>query len=285
MGYSYCQNTSCGGFPKFINKFGLDPQYSALSTDESRFTGLCVINKNSPQQGYTKPFQHPTWDDFGTLATIIRDPQGNCYVYPLPTVNTITNDPLKQNILLRVDSESGVLAPYMEFKTGEKNKFQNPFGLMGLCYDCKNNTMYASSVYNSDRKNEKSIIYHFDPETKQVIDELPNIDAIGLYVLDINGEKKLLIGRARTSDVYSITIDSNGKFIGTPKLEFTIDDLGLRGDDKVNKFQIDPQNGDLIVFGVEFYFNLIAPSKDQAGAYRFRYNATQKKWNFISVER
>jgi len=278
------QNSKCAAIPSFTNKFGFDTKFTALSTDETSVRGLCLIDVRQKYSRSNPPFQHESWDDYGNLSTILRDPNGNCYVFGAPSVNVLYNDPLKQNTLLRVDKDSGIMAPWMEFNAGPKNTSLNPFGLLGIAYDCKTFTMYASSVYHSDRKNEKGIIYHFNPESKKILGQLADIDAIGLQVFEIGTERILLIGKARTSDVYSIKLAPDGGFVGKPKLAFTIEGLGPRGDDKVRKFHIDAKTGDLLVFGTEFYFNLIAPSQDQASTYRFRYDNAKKKWAFIKIE-
>ncbi|MCB0515830.1 MAG: hypothetical protein KDD49_07185 [Bacteroidetes bacterium] len=281
----FAQDSGCAGVPGFIEKFGFNLQTTAISTDETNVVGLCLVDVTKRYTYAQKPFQHETWDDAGYLATIVRNRDGSCYVIPVPVVNNLKNPPLLQNIIYKVDGQTGVMRKHIELPAGDKNISQNPYGLLGLTNDCDNNFFYAASVYHSDRANERGVIYSLDINTKEIIDKIENIDAMGLQVWRNNGIKKLLIGKARSSDVYSVEVSPNGKFVGQPKLEFTINNLGPRGDDRVRKFKIDPSSGDLLVFGTEFYFNLIAPSKDQSSTYRFRYNDSSQTWKFVGIEK
>lgn len=271
----------CAGIPKFITKFGFNPQSTALSTDEKNIIGFAIKDTKNPRR---PPFQHETWDDAGTMANIVRDPEGNCFSYPVPSVNTLTNPPLKQNILYRIDSNTGIMESFMELPAGAKKTAENPFGILGSTYDCHNNYLYVASVYHSDRKNERGVIYCIDVKQKKIVDKLENIDAIGLLVMTGGGLKKLLFGKARSSEVWSVDLTMDGKFAGNLASEFTLDNLGPRGDDRVRKIKFDPQTKDLLIFGTEFYYTLIAPSKDQASIYRFRLNTTNGQWQFAGIE-
>lgn len=274
------QNTACGATPDFINSYNMDQP--VLSTEELFITGLCLydqatIGKNS------KLIRYPTWDDYGHLSSIFRDPDGNAYLFPVPSVNTLYNDPLKQNILLRLDSKTGELSPYFEFPAGPKNEHINPFGILGINYNCYDQLLYVCSVYHSDRKNEKGVIYVFDPKTKKIIDKMENIDGMGLIIQITDGKKNLLIGSARTPDVWQMDLDSKGLFTGALKKVFSLEGLGPRGDDKARRLQVDTNTGDLLVYGTEFYFNLSAPAERQTSIYRYRFDKKAKKWQFIEI--
>ena len=266
--------------PDFINSYNMDQP--VLSTEELFITGLCLYDKATIGKN-VKIIRNPTWDDFGQLSTMYRDPEGNAYLFPAPSVNTLYNDPLNQNILLRLDSKTGVLSPYFEFPAGQKNGHLNPFGILGINYDCYNHLLYVSSVYHSDRKNEKGVIYIFDPKTKKIIDKMENIDGMGLIIHVIDGKKNLLIGSARTPDVWQMELDANGFFTGVSKKVFSLEGIGPRGDDKARKFQIESSTGDLLVYGTEFYFNLSAPAERQTSIYRYRFDKKAKKWLFIEI--
>lgn len=40
----------------------------------------------------------------------------------------------------------------------------------------------------------------------------------------------------------------------------------------------------MTVHGVEFYFNLTAPTEKQETVYQFKYNGAQKKWQLTGVQ-
>ncbi|MEO8406469.1 MAG: hypothetical protein ABI480_17795, partial [Chitinophagaceae bacterium] len=110
-----------------------------------------------------------------------------------------------------------------------------------------------------------------------IIDKLEGIDAIGLCVGSITGEKKLYIGSSRSSTIYTVAIDSKGEFNGKPQQEFSLDMMGPRGDDKARRIRFD-KNGVLQINGIEFNYNLTAASEKQETIYYFKYDTTTKKW-------
>jgi hypothetical protein len=156
---------------------------------------------------------------------------------------------------------------------------ENPYGVLALAYNCEANCVYASSVLGSTRKEEKGIIYCISTVDNTVIDKLTWGDAFGVGISFKEGYRKLYFGSARTSHVYSITINEDGKFIGKPVLAFSLQGLGPRGDDKAKKIRED-QQGNLIISGYEFNFNLTAPTEIQENKYLFSWNDETKKWEY-----
>jgi hypothetical protein len=98
-----------------------------------------------------------------------------------------------------------------------------------------------------------------------------------LCVGGMTGEKKLYYGSARRPVIYSILLTKAGKFDGIPKEELSLDMLGPRGDDKARRIRFD-KNGDMLIYGIEFNYNLTAPTEKQESFYRFRYYSDVKKW-------
>ena len=43
----------------------------------------------------------------------------------------------------------------------------------------------------------------------------------------------------------------------------------------------DDKNGNMIIFGIEFNYNLTAPTEKQETIYRFRYDVEEKKWVLV----
>ena len=119
-----------------------------------------------------------------------------------------------------------------------------------------------------------------DPADGKITDKLIGNDALVLCVGVFTGETRLYFGSSRTSDVFSVELTKEGKFKGHLKKEFTLDLLGPRGDDKARRIRFD-KNGDMMIYGVEFNYNLTAPTEKQETVYRFRYDETEKKWYFV----
>jgi hypothetical protein len=158
---------------------------------------------------------------------------------------------------------------------------ENPFGLMGLAYDCDTKVIYATSIAGSTREKENGRIFALDRQTYQILDTLNNIDCLGIGVVYIQGEKRLMLGKARNGAILSIGLSPEGKFVGSRRKELSLEGLGPRGDDIARKIRVLP-DGALQIQGVEFYFNLIAPTEKQETKYLFKF--MNQKWLLMKVE-
>jgi hypothetical protein len=270
--------TDCRHQPQFIKNTGLQPSRSALSTSEKRTKGLVLIElPASPTHTNRRNWQHPSWSQFGWMGPITTDEAGNTYVAPVPVINVLDNPADKQNIIYKVESNTGEMTPFVNLLTDSIATPQQPYGLLSVYYDCHGKCLYASTVAGSTREEEKGRIVVIDMNTRQVKDELINKDALGLCVGGITGEKKLYFGSARKPVIYSVTLTAAGKFSGQPQEEFSLDMQGPRGDDKARRIRFD-KNGDILIYGISFHYNLTAPTEKLETFYRFRYYDDVKKW-------
>jgi len=272
----------CKQTPAFTKNLGFDPKLSAFSTSEKKTMGLAYI-QFSPDgnPANQKIYQHPSWKSAGWLAPMVISPQGNILVAPAPVINILENQPDKQNTIYIVDGQTQEMRPLIDLPSEKKPSDQNPYGLLGLAYDCNNHLLFASSVMGSDRENEVGKIYAIDVQTNKIIDELPNIDAMGIGVNYLNQKKRVFFGKARVPEIWSVEIDEKGKFVGKPRLEISLADLGSRGDDKARKIRFLP-TGEMNVQAISFFFNLTAPSEKQEVNYRFKYDISQAKWVLVT---
>ncbi len=274
--------TPCQRQPQFLAGTGFNTKRSALSTSESKIKGLVLVQLPE-RQGDTagrKTWQHPSWKNFGWMGPVTTDELGNAYTAPIPVINILDNPPGKQNIVYKVDSKTAVMTPLADLPGADSAAKGNVFGLLGLYYDCHAKKLYASSVAGSDRLTEKGIIYLLDSENGKVLDKLTGMDAMGLCTGGVTGTKRLYFGSSRNTAVYSVQLTKSGEFKGSPQKEFSLDMLGPRGDDKARRMRFD-KNGDLLVHGVEFNYNLTAPTEKQETIYRFRYDEEGKKWEEV----
>lgn len=275
--------TSCQQQPKFIAATGLNPGRSAFTTSEKRIKGLALVQipQNIADTANRKIWQHPSWTRFGYMGSITTDENGNAYTAPFPVINVLDNPAEKQNIVYKISGVDGEMKALVDLPMNGKPGSSNTFGLLGLYYDCHGKKLYAGTVAGSTRDEENGIIYVIDPVSGKITDKLTGKDALGLCVGGITGEKRLYFGSSRTSDIYSVELSSEGKFTGAIKKEFTLDLLGPRGDDKARRIRFD-KNGNMTIFGVEFNYNLTAPTEKQETVYHFRYDEEEKKW--VTVE-
>lgn len=278
------QTNDCKAQPAFIKKLGFNVNRSALSTSESRKMGVVLVQFN--EQGDTtnggrKYYQDSSWKTAGWLGPILIDPKGNCFLAPIPVINLIDNPPAKQNIIYKIDGNTGKMNQFLSLPVKENTTFDNPYGLLGFTYLCETNTLYASTVQGSTRQNEVGILYAINAEDGKILDKIENIDVIGMGISYISGQRKLYFGSARTTNIYSIVLDKKGTFSGKPLLEFSIANLGPRGDDKARRIKFDKATGNMIVVGIEFNYNLTAPTEKQENIYTFSWNNDSQKWEYL----
>ena len=266
--------TGCQRSPQFLAGLNFG-NLAALSTSEKARPGLWIIEDDHR-------YQHPSWKTAGFLAPIERDQRGNIYVAPAPFINVLLNPPAEQNAVWRVDSRSQEMTKFVDLPRDVKLTEQNAFGTLDLAYDCETENLYVSSVFGSTRDKEQGKIYRIDLKTKQVSPLLENTDGFGLGVFNTPKGKRLFFALARRSEVWSVGLNDDGTAAsnGTKRKEASLENLGPRGDDKVRKIQFQP-DGDMLLFGIEFNFNLIAPTEKQETVYRFRYNAQNDSWTYI----
>lgn len=264
--------TGCQKSPQFIAGMNFGNR-AALSTSDKFRAGLLIVEGE-------RVYQHPSWKNAGFLAPIEQDKDGNIYVAPAPFINVLQNPPDQQNTVWRIDSRSQEMTKFLDLPYDVKITDENAFGALDLAYDCDTESLYVSSVFGSTRNDELGVIYRIDTKTKAISYVINNTDSFGLGIYGTAKGKRLFYGLARKSEIWSIVLNADGTPNGTPRRELTLENLGPRGDDKLRRITFQP-NGEMLVFGIEFNFNLIAPTEKQETVYRFRYNAERDAWEQI----
>ncbi len=262
--------TGCTKSPAFVSKLGFTNQ-AALSTSANRIKGLAIIEEGK------QIYQHESWKIAGNLAPIQLDRDGDVFVAPAPMINVLDNPFTEQNTIHKVDSNSQEMKPFAKLSTTANATEQNPYGILGLGYDCETSSLYASSVAGSTRTSEVGKIAQIDSANGTVKAVSDNIDAFGIGVFNSAKGKRLYYGLARNPEIWSIGLDDNGGFLSDAKREVSLENAGTRGDDKARKIRFTPQN-EMIASGIEFNFNLIAPTEKQETIYRFKYDSAKDSW-------
>lgn len=271
----------CRVLPKFVKAVGL-PAQVIVSTSERQIKGLVMYdpaNPPTPENPRNGVYQHESWDDAGYLGHVVTDEVGNLYTFPAPRVSLVDNPPGEQNVIYKVDTDSGEMAKWLELPAAAApNSPENPFGVLGLAYDCETGALYASSVAGSTRSREVGRIYRIDVQQVQIVSQYGDVDAFGLGVFNGSTGKRLYFGAARLPEVRSLAIDPAGNFVGEPRHDLSLAGLGPKGDDRARRILFDPQ-GNMMIRAIEFNFNLIATSEQMQNEYRFHYNPLQDSWN------
>lgn len=267
---------SCRAMPGFIKNTGLGSRV-AIDTQQQGYMGLRLVE---PQTGRT--WQHPSWDDAGHVGATTRDRQGNIYVTPTPEVSLADNPPELQNRIYRIDSQTGEMKLWLELPQVAKPSGSNPFGAMGLFYDCDTHSLYASSLAGSTPQLVQGRLYQIDVATAQVLDQVEQVDAIGVGVFNGLPHKRIYFGSARSSDVYSLPLDAKGHFINEPRHEFALATLPNGNTTSVRRFMFAKMGTayGLQVKELEFGFRLLAENNLKRRSYNFNYQAEQDVWSF-----
>ncbi|HTE10059.1 MAG TPA: hypothetical protein VK645_03800 [Chitinophagaceae bacterium] len=273
-------DNNCKLIPPFVARLGFDPKKSYFSTSEKRTMGLVLmeaVDAQNLQAGATKKYQDSSWKKAGWLAPIQLDNRGNIFTAPAPFINVLNNPAADQNTVYKIDGQTGKMAPFLQLPLPDSLTDQNPYGIIGMVYLCESGSLYISTIAGSNRNYEKGCIYQVNIATGKTEDKLTGMDVLGMGIAYTTGERRLFFGKARTSDVFSITLGKKGGFSGKPQFEFSLSGMGPRGDDKVRRIKTG-KDGSLEVYGMEFNFNLIAPMEKQETVYQFAYNEEEKKW-------
>lgn len=261
----------CRGFPSFTT----DPRYGfrggvVATTSVPDRMGLVLLD---PARG-GKGFQHPngTWDDAGWLGPVVSDGEGNIYAGPVPRTSLVDNPPAGANTLWVLQSATGVFTSYLTLEGAAPPSERNPFGVMGLSFDCDTNQLYVSSVAGSGPTSELGRLSRISVKDKAAVTVKEGVDALGLAVVKVDGQKRLLYGLARVGEVWSVALDEAGNAVGEPRQEFALGNLGGE-DDRVLRIDVDKDENALRILTVPFAFTLQARSASLQQGYLARPSA------------
>ncbi|WP_324206471.1 hypothetical protein [Sediminibacterium sp.] len=289
-GFAQREIKPCQQEPAFIRTLGYDPLWTALSTSEKTYIGISLIafEKKTGQATPTAQtpkmdiYQHPSWKTAGYLSTISFDQLGNAYTVPAPLISMLYNQTEKLNTIYKIDAINGEMNEWVNLPFAAKPSSHNPYGLLGINYDCQDHFLVVSTVAGSDRYNERGVIYMINPRNKKTIDSITNFDAMGLgFALDESRKKRLYYGSTRTGNIFSVVVNTKGKMEKkTIRKELSLEGYGPRGDDKARKIKF--SGSQLLVSGTAFNYNLQAASEKPETLYTFIWLAKEKKWGLIN---
>ena len=271
--------TSCVHRPAFVSQLNLGDQIY-IGTNLKGYTGL-TLSARQPD-GRVLVYQHPTWDDAGNLAAYVLDGEGNIYVGPAPFVSLEKNPPEEQNNIYKIDTNTGVMALFIKLPWAKPPNTANPYGVMGLAYDCDTDSLYASSVAGSTYDEELGRIFQIDLATASVVSQLDGVDAFGLSPYRGVSGKRLYFGSARNSGIRSVSLDENGAVGEDQRLEFYLLQAPGGQDERAKKIQF-PKRDEMLVKGIEFNYTLRAASDFKEHDYTYRYDPATDAWEFVRV--
>jgi hypothetical protein len=271
----------CRAMPTFVQKIGFDLSKSAFSTSERKKMGLCFVELS--ETGENKIYQHPSWKKAGYLSAMAITEKSEIFCVPTPVINTLYNKAAEQNFLYKISANSQELTKVLELPILAKANANNPYGLVGLAYDCDSKVLYASSLMGSTSEKENGVVFAIQTSDMMVIGQLTDIDVMGIGLIQKGNEKRLMLGSTRNGTIQSIALDEKGNFKEKPSYEFSLEGLGQRGDDIAKKIRM-TSDGTLTITGIQFYYNLTAPTEKPESKYIFKYIPLQQQWQLLQVQ-
>ncbi|MEZ4707399.1 MAG: hypothetical protein R3A44_09350 [Caldilineaceae bacterium] len=269
----------CFAGPRFPKGLGFEPGQSFIGASPGQYVGLFLADAT----GSGRDYQHPTWDDAGNMGAFVYDGSGNIYLTLAPFMNLHIDRLENQTKLYRVDSDSAEMTMLLDLPAAAPPNAANPFGLVGLFYDCDVNSLYVSSVAGSTAQAERGRIFQVDLKTKQVVSAIDDVDALGVGVYNGPNGKRLYYGSGRTTGIYSVALDNNGRFTGDPRLEFYLAGLPGGRNDKGARITFTAQ-GQMVVKGLDFTYTLSVERPVIYRDYSFSYNADSDAWELANIE-
>ncbi len=263
--------------PIFIRSLGLGER-PMIGTAVKGVTGFAVIEPNTGQI-----YQDSTWDDAGNLGAYAYDRDGVVYLGPAPLTSLQLNPPEKQNILQRIDTRTGKMAPWLELPAALPPS-GNPFGILGMAYDCDTNSLYVTSVAGSSPVDEVGRIFRIDLVSGTIASRYEGVDAFGIHVFNTPAGKRLYFGKARSPELHSIALDTKGGFVGTPRLEFNTTGFQQGDDRKIRRITFTNAN-QMTLKARDFNFYLEVSSERQETTYAFHYDPQNNSWVLDGITR
>lgn len=272
---------TCEHSPSLITTNNLQ-QPVALDFSQRGFTGMRLIEVR--QDGSGRVLQLPSWDDAGHLGLYAMDRDGNVYTTPVPHVSLLENPPEQQNKVYKIDSRTGDMKVFVDLPWAKPPSINNPYGALGVTYDCDTESLYVSSIAGSGRKDEVGRIFQVDIRTAEIVDIFEGIDAIGVGVFTTKSGKKLFCGSAREPDIYSIDLNPDGSFAGTPQFVLSLIEQEGGSYDKGHRIRFFKDNR-MEIKGIDFNYSLMAASDPMRNIYNFQYDETSDEWKFLEVNK
>jgi len=255
----------CSKLPSFLYKAGIKRPIIDLS--QEHYKGVAFLYGKD----FTKVLHKKQWEQFEHLGTYTIDKSGNLYLTPNPFISIKPTTFNLQKAIYKLDSKSAKLTRYMVIDEVEATA-NNPYGLISLVYDCKDGSLWVSSIDKSNYQKSKGTIYHIDIEKKEILSKYSGFDALTVNWLYTKDKRYIIAGSARDNGVYIFAL-KDGKLMHPIKL-FNLPDASLR----VRKIKVVGKNT-LKLEAIKFNYSLVAQTtKKQREIYTASYNLSTNRW-------
>jgi hypothetical protein len=263
----FTKKQGCGRPPYFLQHLKIQ-QPVVIDLSQKRFKGI-AFHHGKRLEKTLHPKQWESFDGFGTYSL---DEKGNLYLAPMPYISIGANTFEQQKNIYQLDSLTGKLSVFMRLDDVVPGP-NNPYGIYTLVYDCEDQSLWVAAIDETDYHTQRGVIYHIDPKTKTILQQVEGFDAQTLNILQTTKAKYLLAGSAKDSGLYAYLISNGSLSLNPVKL------LELpSANDHIRKIKI-KANNHLQLQVVPFSYTLIAQStKKYRNAYDAQWINIDSKW-------
>jgi hypothetical protein len=247
----------CTSDPKFLQKMGISRK-AMVDTTQAQPVGMSVVEMDDKGK-ILRRGQHPSWAQAGYLGRVQRDRDGNIYSYAVPGFTLQFNPPEKANVLHRVDTETGVMTPFVEITSDKGPTERNPFGVLAVALDCAQNALYVATVMGSSASEEHGAIARVGLADRSVRIVKRGVDVLSLTIGQSAAGRRLFLGTARDNSVISYSINSQGDLVGEPTLEIDLDQIPAAQDKRARVMRFNAR-GQLSLRAIPFDYTLAVRS-------------------------
>lgn len=258
---------ACPGKPKFAARLGLGDNVYFDTFESHRLVLMAPV----PNSDAVSKYASQSWIQPGLVDAFTLDRAGNVYVAATPRLGPGVKTAKAQNIIYRVDTNTGNLDEFVTLSDAAAPSPENPFGILGMAYDCDTNSLYVSSVAGSTTAQEAGHIYRIDVNLGVVAGRVDNIDAMGLAIGNGANGKQLLFGSARAPKIRAVTIAADGN------LQNDAHDVGALAEAQRAALLKFASPTELVVQAVEF--NLANAETPQGTEIRFTFDPASGNLN------
>lgn len=260
----------CGARPKFVSQKGL-PQSSGFNTLSRQEVGLALTyDKDGKQMQYIDP----TYDNFGNFGVIVYDQFGNTYVNSVPFIDLLENKPSKRNTIYKVDTNSGQLAEWASLPLEHQDTDgQQPYGIVGMFYDCQRSEMVVSSLTGTTEQEQKGSLWRINILSGEATKLGEGEDYLGVAIgTGLNSKDRYLLAGSTVNPVVEVSRYADGKLEGEFGSLLTYHPEGLFVDARVKKFRQTEAGTELNLALTPFDYSLRATAENREERLLFKFN-------------
>ena len=199
----FTKQKKCAVPPHFLIQMKI-PQPVIIDLSQKRFKGIALHYGKD----FSKTLHPKLWEQYEHFSTYTVDTQGNIYLVPTPFISILPTTFNLQKNIYKLDSKTGKISIFMHFDEVHPSS-NNPYGLNAITYDCDDGTLWVASIDESDYQSQKGVIYHVNPQTKEILQKFEGVDVLSMTLLKSEKGKFLLLGSARDNGLYAYPIIKN----------------------------------------------------------------------------